>query len=151
MAWTRPAKVASALIQVKQLPMRSLFSETLGAWASEQSSRVALTLESESFFRAASYAAGLAAAVKTRSAWLMMLRFSAKDRRSAQIARKTASPTQNGHRVVQTPKTAFAGDRTMEAESQTAATGCGFNRSMQQLDEVVQPVYRSLVSCVGVR
>ncbi len=27
----------------------------------------------------------------------------------------------------------------------------GFNRSMQQLDGIVQPVYRSLVSCVDVR
>lgn len=28
-----------------------------------------------------------------------------------------------------------------------AETGCRFNRSMQQLDGIVQSVYRSLVSC----
>ncbi|MNT54724.1 hypothetical protein D3C72_1919050 [compost metagenome] len=35
-----------------------------------------------------------------------------------------------------------------------AASGCefgGFNRSTQQLDGVVQPVYRSLVCCDGGR
>lgn len=32
----------------------------------------------------------------------------------------------------------------------SAGNGCRFNRSTQQLDGIVQPVYRSLVSCAGV-
>jgi len=36
-------------------------------------------------------------------------------------------------------------------EPRMAEMGCGFNRSTQQLDGIVQPVYRSLVFCAGVR
>ena len=78
-ACSRPANVASALIHVKQFPIRSLFGELLRAWASEQSSSVPLTLDSVSDFLAAAYSAGLVDAVKTKSALLMMLRFSAID------------------------------------------------------------------------
>jgi hypothetical protein len=36
-------------------------------------------------------------------------------------------------------------------QSSTTAFDGGFNRSMQQLDEIVQPVFRSLVFSAGVR
>lgn len=41
------------------------------------------------------------------------------------------------------------GDSTHSAV--TGSFKVGFNPSMQRIDEIAQPVYRSLVSCVDVR
>src|SRR5260221_1745951 len=78
-AWHSPSNVGSALIQVKQLPIRSLFSDVLRACASEQSRRVLLTFDSDSRCLAASYDSGFGAAVNTNSTLLMTFRFSAID------------------------------------------------------------------------
>jgi hypothetical protein len=42
-------------------------------------------------------------------------------------------------------------DPSQDEEPKAIAFGCGFNRSMQQIDGIVQPVFRSLVSSSGVR
>ncbi len=58
----------------------------------------------------------------------------------------------HGHlRIVQHEQLIEHGDICLIHGYRLASTQGGFNRSMQQLDGIVQPVYRSLVSCVDVR
>ena len=49
------------------------------------------------------------------------------------------------------PMAATSRVRSNALPHRTAALRCGFNRSKQQIDETVQPVFRSLVFSAGVR